>query len=72
MLLKVLLLRNVNLKAVIEAMFIFKVVVLIDLGRTSCLERKLDNHIPKPNGFPLCPNETPRPVMVLAAQLHGY
>jgi hypothetical protein len=68
--LKVLLLRNVNLKAVIKAMF--KVGVLIDLGCTSCLKRKLDNHIPKPNGVPLCPNETPRPVVVLAAQLHGY
>jgi hypothetical protein len=42
---KVLLLRDVNLNAVIKA--VFTVAVLIDLGHTSCLEGKL----PKPN-FP--------------------
>jgi hypothetical protein len=70
--LKVLLLRDV--KAVIKAMF--KVVVLIDLDRTSYLESKRDQgrrgHIPKPNrdSVPLCPNVSPR-VVGVAAQLHG-
>jgi hypothetical protein len=69
--LKVLLLRDV--KAVIKAMF--KVVVLVDLDRTSCLERERDHggrdtYQNRTVSVPLCPNVSPR-VVVLAAQLHG-
>lgn len=53
------LLRDV--KAVNKAMF--NVVVLIDTGRASCLERKGNrdgqDHIPKPNSVPLCPSVSP-------------
>ena len=46
--------------------------VLIDLVRTSCLERKQDDgqdHIPKLNSVPLCPNISPREVVLVAQAL---
>jgi hypothetical protein len=66
--LKVLLHEDV--KVVIKAMF-----KVIDLGlvqRGSGIMTRIQDHIPNPNSLsvPLCPNVSPRVVM-LAAQLHG-